>query len=256
MTFFHEKRSLLLFWLCTGVISALILYCGGFLLSRLELGAKSSCKNTSGDDKGFYNSHTGCLTERRFKRAVIVIIDALRYDFIIYNESIPKPLLKPYQNRLPVVHQKLTGHSQHAAVYKFIADPPTTTMQRIKGLTTGSLPTFVDAGSNFASQEIHEDNLLYQMKEIGMNAVFMGDDTWTGLYPDAFIRSFAYPSLNVIDLHTVDNGVNAHLLHEMKKSDWNVVIAHYLGVDHCGHTFGPDHPEMTSKLEQMNEVIK
>jgi len=36
-------------------------------------------------------------------------------------------------------------------------------MQRLKGLTTGSLPTFIDAGSNFASSEINEDNFLDQI---------------------------------------------------------------------------------------------
>ena len=34
---------------------------------------------------------------------------------------------------------------------RFLADPPTTTMQRLKGLTTGSLPTFIDVSANFAS---------------------------------------------------------------------------------------------------------
>jgi predicted AlkP superfamily pyrophosphatase or phosphodiesterase len=33
--------------------------------------------------------------------------------------------------------------------------------------------------------------------------------------------------------------------------DWDVIIAHYLGVDHCGHTFGPSHPKMAEKLEEV-----
>lgn len=35
-----------------------------------------------------------------------------------------------------------------------------------------------------------------------------------------------------------------------------VVIGHFLGVDHCGHRFGPSHPAIQRKLGQMNEVIK
>ena len=38
--------------------------------------------------------------------------------------------------------------------------------------------------------------------------------------------------------------------------DWDVVIAHFLGVDHCGHRFGPDHPAMADKLTQMDGVIR
>ena len=50
-------------------------------------------------------------------------------------------------------------------------------------LMLGSLPTFIDAGSNFASSEIREDNIIAQLKSCGKKIVFMGDDTWMGLFP-------------------------------------------------------------------------
>ena len=59
-----------------------------------------------------------------------------------------------------------------------------------------------------------------------------------------------------MDLHTVDNGVIAHLIPELKTTDWDVLIAHFLGVDHCGHKYGPNHPEMASKLSQMDDVLR
>lgn len=37
--------------------------------------------------------------------------------------------------------------------------------------------------------------------------VFMGDDTWMQLAPDLFDKAHPYPSFNVKDLHTVDDGV-------------------------------------------------
>lgn len=46
---------------------------------------------------------------------------------------------------------------------KLVADAPTTTLQRLKGITTGSLPTFIDVGSNFATAEINEDNIIDQV---------------------------------------------------------------------------------------------
>jgi len=51
-----------------------------------------------------------------------------------------------FHNQLPFVADLLTNKSDRSKLFKFIADPPTTTMQRLKGLTTGGLPTFVDAG--------------------------------------------------------------------------------------------------------------
>lgn len=41
--------------------------------------------------------------------------------------------------------------------------------------------------------------------------VFMGDDTWESLFPKSFHRSLPFPSFNVKDLHTVDNGILQHL---------------------------------------------
>ena len=37
--------------------------------------------------------------------------------------------------------------------------------------------------------------------------VVAGDDTWMQLRPDAYAAAHPYPSFNVKDLHTVDDGV-------------------------------------------------
>ena len=39
-------------------------------------------------------------------------------------------------------------------------------------------------------------------------------------------------------------------LHE----EWDVLIGHFLGVDHAGHKFGPRHPEMRRKLREEEEI--
>ena len=98
-----------------------------------------------------------------------------------------------------------------AVLAGFPADPPTTTMQRVKALVTGSLPTFLDVGSVFSGGEITEDSLISQALAAGRRVVGVGDDTWDQLYPRdsplALNVSLPYPSLNVKDLHTVDDGV-------------------------------------------------
>ena len=92
------------------------------------------------------------------------------------------------------------------------------TSQRLKGLTTGGLPTFIDFRDNFHSPEIAEDNWVSQVRERAKRRrrrrrveakaageggegadgelVFMGDDTWTSLYPTYFSRSYPFPSFN------------------------------------------------------------
>lgn len=86
--------------------------------------------------------------------------------------------------------------------------------------------------------------------------MFLGDATWTDLYPKRFLREYSYPSFDIYDLDTVDASVNHHLPHEIEKTDWSLLVAHYLGVDHCGHKYGPLHAEMARKLNDMNRMIE
>jgi predicted AlkP superfamily pyrophosphatase or phosphodiesterase len=37
---------------------------------------------------------------------------------------------------------------------------------------------------------------------------------------------------------------------------WDILVAHYLGVDHAGHTFGLESPHMIRKLAQMDDHIQ
>ncbi|XP_040277130.1 GPI ethanolamine phosphate transferase 3 [Bufo bufo] len=248
-----KRAPLLLFlaWLSVSFYSGIWLFMSGFLLMRIELSNQSRCSEPPSPAPHLQDAP--CWFPQRFQKAVVVIIDALKYDFAKYNPANDNP--KPYENKLGVIHQLTTSQPQHARLYPFRADPPTTTMQRIKGFTTGSLPTFVDVGSNFASYAIQEDNLIHQMVQNGKRVVFMGDDTWDGLFPKKFYKSYFFPSFNVKDLHTVDDGILQHLYPTVDGEDWDVVIAHFLGVDHCGHKHGPDHPETAKKLMQMNQVI-
>jgi phosphatidylinositol glycan class O len=230
----------------------LLVFCKGFLLKRIEVPHHSKCMPHSADAK---EKHTCTEYPRKFKRVVWLLIDALRHDFTVYDDTLdPDPPL--YRNKLPYIRDLIRDQPAHAKLFRFVADPPTTTMQRLKAITTGGLPTFVDVSSNFNSYEISEDSLIRQVYEQGLNVTFMGDDTWQGLYDKLLTRSFYFPSFNVKDLHTVDNGVLKHLVPVMKAGEADFVIGHFLGVDHCGHIFGPSHPSMADKLRQMNAMIQ
>lgn len=235
------------------------LFTQGFLLSRQVLPNIALCSGTGAAD-----GEQGCM-EPRFSKTVIVVIDALRFDFVIpvedsTDDSSGARANANYHNQFPVLYDLAQSQPENAILLKFMADPPTTTLQRLKGLTTGSLPTFIDAGSNFNGDAIDEDNWLLQLCNQNKSIAFVGDDTWTALF-NQYINpevNFPYDSLNVWDLHTVDNGVIEHmtpLLHPQNSSLWDVLIGHFLGVDHAGHRYGPDHHAMKDKLQQMNSVI-
>ena len=157
----------------------------------------------------------GCWHPKTFDRAVIIIIDALRYDFTIPSHRFASaPPHTQYLDNFPILHETAASSPANAFLLPFIADPPTSTLQRLKGLTTGTLPTFIDIGSNFAGTAIEEDNIVSHLKDAGKIIVHLGDDTWHSLFPGYFDPNMTrpYDSFNVWDLHTVDNGVVEHIM--------------------------------------------
>ena len=86
------------------------------------------------------NDHRrGCWLPRKVDSLVILVVDALRFDFA--RDHLPMSV----GARLSQQGKNRTTASQ---LLQFVADPPTVTMQRLKGLTTGSLPTFADISGN------------------------------------------------------------------------------------------------------------
>ncbi|KAL2785468.1 hypothetical protein BJX66DRAFT_314800 [Aspergillus keveii] len=250
-------------WILFLHIVGIFYFTKGFLLTRMVLENKSSCDVPPFNEAPRTQQlNDDCWHQKSFDKAIVIIIDALRYDFTVPfapNEDIESAHL--FHDNIPVLYETAISNPQNAFLLPFIADPPTTTLQRLKGLTTGTLPTFIDAGSNFAGTTIDEDNLVAQLHAAGKNIVHLGDDTWHALFPGYFDHDLTRPfdSFNVWDLHTVDNGVNEHifpLLEPQNYTKWDVIFGHYLGVDHAGHRYGPNHPAMAAKLNQMDKTIR
>ncbi|KAJ5533522.1 hypothetical protein N7494_010074 [Penicillium frequentans] len=253
-------------WILLLHLAGIYFFTKGFLLTRMVLDNKSSCEvlpfdNSNHQVAGNTNGK-GCWHEKSFDKAVVIIIDALRYDFTVpFASQDESEEVHLFHDNIPVLYETAVKNPANAFLLPFIADPPTTTLQRLKGLTTGTLPTFIDAGSNFAGTAIDEDNLVAQLHNAGKTLVQLGDDTWQSLFPGYFDENLTHPydSFNVWDLHTVDNGVNEHLfplLRPENKGKWDVIFGHYLGVDHAGHRYGPDHAAMAGKLQEMDKVIR
>ena len=140
-------------------------------------------------------------------------------------------------------------------------------MPRIKAITTGSVPSFLDVILNFAESDTTsnlalQDTWLAQLGDKrGGGLIMYGDDTWLKLFPDTFSRAEGTSSFFVSvsgtsqsscnvgvetkpsmhqDFTEVDDNVTRHLSHELSQSDWNGMFMHYLGLDHIGHKLGPN----------------
>lgn len=220
----------IIFWILVVHLVAIAQFTSGFLLTRPVLDAQNDVVS---------------LPSSPFERAVVLVVDALRYDFVETPANAPDA---PYLRHFPL--SKISNNPKQSFSVKFLADPPTTTLQRLKGLTTGSLPAFVDAGSNFAGFQIEEDNWVSQAAHRLGSVAFVGDDTWEALFSHELEEVHSFPSLNVRDLDTVDQGVKSWLGPMISNSSNKVVIGHMLGVDHVGHRYGPAHPAMSAKLDE------
>lgn len=104
-----------------------------------------------------------------------------------------------------------------------------------------------------------EDNFIHQLGAIGGRLAAIGDDTWQRLFPGAFHLSRPFDSFNTNDLDTVDDGVedilDALMLNNTLAS-FDLFIAHFLGVDHIGHTLHAFHPMMQDRLLRMDTVAQ
>ena len=125
-----DKKPIALFlvWIVFLQVVAIELFATGFFLSRYELPDRSSCAEppvkgnvTEGNDM--------CWVEKSFDKCVILIIDALRYDFASFDSTLPPDSVPNYRNKLPVLEKMLQEQPQNSLLFRFIVDAPTTTMQ-------------------------------------------------------------------------------------------------------------------------------
>ncbi len=244
-----------------GVLQALgvYLFVSGFLCTRQELPDTASCADPQAECPHWlpcnvsYAGPPGCdggwvRTVPEFRFVVLLVVDALRFDFA---------------PEFPAIAKSLAASPTQARLCQFVADAPTTTMQRLKGLTTGGLPTFVDIGRSFdAGIDIQEDNWVHGAIRAGHRVSITGDDTWVSLFPPhRLTKAQPYPSLNVKDIDGCDSHVIKTLPGELTEAaelpdnQRSAIIGHFLGVDHIGHRFGIEHPEMRRKVADMDAVL-
>ncbi|SCV70897.1 BQ2448_3659 [Microbotryum intermedium] len=199
-----------------------------------------------------------------FDRLAFILVDALRSDFAFGRTS-----------KMSFVHSLI--NDERALPFTALAQAPTVTLPRLKALTTGSNPTFLDAIMNLAEGSApvlqNVDSWVRQLalgeEAVGRKpkrVVFVGDDTWLRMFPEEwFDWAEGVSSFFVTDTVTVDTNVTRHLDALLSPSlssvgspppDWDVLLLHYLGLDHVGHLGGPSSPLMHPKQVEMDQVVE
>lgn len=222
-------------------LAAVIIFCAGFFPQKNVL---------KGDASFTIEPKLQNESEPMFDKLVLVVIDALRSDFVFEKSS-----------QFSFVHSLLNdGNAWGFTAY---SNPPTVTLPRLKGITTGSTPNFLDAILNVAEDNSssnlkEQDSWLSQFFNHGKRMRFFGDDTWLKLFPTEFFEQHeGTNSFFVSDFEQVDNNVTRHLSEQFAhKKDWDVLILHYLGLDHIGHKGGSKSQFMPAKQIEMDAVIE
>ena len=175
------------------ILIGLILFCKGFLLVRKVLDNKNSSKID---------------IKTPFNKAIIVVVDGLRTDMAIPDSSSSLN----WRNKLNVLYKLFK--EDKGLFFRFKADPPTATSQRLSGLTAGNLPSFIEVSDNFSEKSSPQDNWVYQLLKAKRKVNFFGDDTWLHLYPylkESTGEVKGYHSFFLFDLDTVDDAINEHM---------------------------------------------
>ncbi|OAA59355.1 Alkaline-phosphatase-like, core domain protein [Cordyceps fumosorosea ARSEF 2679] len=184
-----------------------------------------------------------------FDKLVFVVIDALRSDFV-------------YAHGSGFEYTQSLIRDGAAIPFTAYARSPTVTMPRLKAITTGSIPSFVDLILNIdegdkSSALAAQDTWLAQLKAKDTGKLLMyGDDTWLKLFPDFFDRHDGTSSFFVTDFTEVDNNVTRHINGELQNEDWSLMVLHYLGLDHIGHKSGPRSSNMFPKQQEMDSIVR
>ena len=108
----------------------IFLFTKGFLLTRMVLEHKSSCADSPllnyGDSS--VAKADGCWHPKTFDKAVVVVIDALRYDFTIpYSLDSDSGYSHHFHNKFTTPYEITSKNPENSILVKFLADPPTTT---------------------------------------------------------------------------------------------------------------------------------
>ncbi|KAL3995327.1 Type I phosphodiesterase / nucleotide pyrophosphatase family protein [Acanthocheilonema viteae] len=245
-----KSRGVWILLLCLLQITAISLFISGFFSKQIH-----SQTNSESNDDDVNNFLDGCvydsvlkdtLTKQMVAKTVIILIDAWQEQFF-------------YGRKAMQFLRQLTSSGQAVAFIAHV-QTPTVTMPRIKAVTAGMVPSFVDVVMNFASTSISSDNIIDRLNDKGYRCTFCGDETWLRLFPNHFDNhSVGVTSFYVNDFKEIDDNVTLCMRSRLENNaieTWDVMILHYLGLDHIGHSLGGKHSELNSKLIEMDFVIE
>ena len=203
--------------------------------------------------------------EKPGKKVILVLYDALREDFIEWPDN-KEPNLSldaayAYKGKKGTLFRRLVEEEpENSFLVPFRSEMPTITAIRIKTFLSGVVGSVQDFMEGLSQNEFTEDTILKQMyakKKDQVRTLFFGEDIWVSNFGKYFTKEVSLHDPDVRDLETNDDTASKHIYEELDNgSNFDIMVAHLIGLDHAGHTHGPTHPELERKLLDVERIVE
>ncbi|XP_046746496.1 GPI ethanolamine phosphate transferase 2-like [Diprion similis] len=122
------------------------------------------------------------------QKLVIIVIDSLSIDFFT-----------DYKIRQNLPHVTGLIARGDACLVPCNVPPPTTTIQKIKALATGTRSSFIESILPLSAEELKMDSIFRQAVDNKFHLILHGVETWKQLFPDSFLRAKTIDTLKIFD---------------------------------------------------------
>jgi GPI ethanolamine phosphate transferase 3 subunit O len=139
---------------------------------------------------------------------------------------------------------------------------PTVTVVRVKNVITGGISTIFETTNEFIQEEVHEDNIFYQVKNNNYitdddRIIFFGDHCWVPYFKSHFDEFEEFGTADTRDVDTLDIAVDKLILNKLEEgSKFKILASHIIGVDSSGHGYGSRSANLERKLIDSQKLIK
>ncbi|SOV16276.1 GPI ethanolamine phosphate transferase 3, putative [Plasmodium gaboni] len=227
--------------------------------------------------------NTFSIINAPYNKVVLLLIDSLRFDFILYDTNYEEEFVGKekntdiynnmfsekknisnegkknenslyFLNNMINVHNTLKNEKNNSLLFRFDADAPTITTSRLKSIFMGTIPNYMEVNENFSPTTSIEDNFFEQLHLNNKKVIAIGDNTITHLMKH-FSKELVYESFNVFDFYTLDIAAKKHFYEEYLSNDWDIMYIHMLAVDHIGHIKTPNSKVMKDVLKDFDVFI-
>jgi len=188
-------------------------------------------------------------------KVIILLVDALRYDYFHYDESIVGKEQYPYQNKFAKTHNIFKTNPENSVIIKTYSDSPTWTPLRVRCIGTGNIPPYMQLMQSLRAPRAIEDSIFKELKKAGKKGYATGDPVWQEIFEGDIIDEYRSESFDLRDADS-DKMVSNTILNAIERNNFDLLVGHRLGVDHMGHWYNSDlEPRIGDHLTLNDDLV-